>query len=127
MLIDTSVLIEAEKSTSELAAVLPVDGPVCISAIGLAELLVGSYAGADEDARRRRREFHDVIRRRLRIIDFGAEEADRYARIVGGLHMTRSERLDFMIASTALVHDLTLVTRDKKSSRRVADLKLRVI
>lgn len=95
-----------------------------LSIITRVELEGGVYARPEY--REKRRRAVDALIRRLGTIDFDAACAEAYGRIVASAGFSRRKINDRMIAATALVHDLTLITIDGDDFRDVPGLKLEV-
>lgn len=86
------------------------------------ELEGGVYARAD--LMKTRRDGLLTLLAALPVIDFDAATADAYRRIVSGTGYSRAKILDRMIAATALVHSLTLVTINGDDFRDIPGLAL---
>lgn len=80
----------------------------CISALTLIELEGGVHAKPDLSAKRRQR--LDLILAEFTLIEVDADVASRYGAIVAECGFSRRKIIDRVIAATALVHDLTLIT-----------------
>lgn len=127
-LIDSSVLIAAERGQLDLDQVLEDHGDddFALSAITASELLHGVHR-ADTEARRTRREVYvEALLAGFPVIAFDLAVARVHAKlsaraaadgIVLGAH-------DLIIAATALANGLDVVTRDEKSFPRIAGLSL---
>jgi tRNA(fMet)-specific endonuclease VapC len=124
VLIDTSVLIDAERAGDPPSAL--VDVPAAISAITVAELLHGARR-ADTAARRARREaFADSVAAHLPVVAVDVEVARRYAALWAetaaagatvGAH-------DLMIAATAQLLDWSVWTRNTADFGRIPGTRL---
>ncbi len=128
LLIDTSLFIGVERSGEHPEFLLERlgDSAIAISAITASELLHGVHR-ADSAARRGRRErFVEAILRAVPVLPFTLEVARTHSRLWAD--QMKSGTLigahDLQIAATALTHDLTLLTRDKRHFERVEALKL---
>ncbi len=66
----------------------------------------------------------DTIYDELDCLVFGAAEREAYRTMIEKIGYSRPRLFDRMIAATALVHDLTLVTIDDTDFRDVPNLKL---
>jgi tRNA(fMet)-specific endonuclease VapC len=97
-------------------------GQILLSAVTLYELMVGASTSSKPE---RRRSDLDRIRQVIRIIPFGAGEAEHASRIRASLQeMGRAiGPLDTLIAATAMAHDLILVTHDWAEFSRIPDLR----
>lgn len=128
LLIDTSVFIRIERSdeTPEFLLERLGDETIAVSAVTASELLHGVHR-ADSALRRGRRErFVETVLRAVPTLPFTLEVARIHARLwadqlKGG---TLIGAHDLLIAATAIAHDLTLLTHDKRHFERVEGLKL---
>ena len=117
VLLDTNVLIDYLRDSPQAAEYLEhCPGGMCISALTVAEL----QAGARNDAERRLlREFvaaYDVIPADSRICEMGGDFRSRYGPSHG------IDLIDGIIAATALLHELPLVTLNTKHFPMLANL-----
>lgn len=117
MLLDTSVLIGAE-SPGELEG--------AISAASLAELHFGVLVASSEDERARRSQRLGVIEATFDPLPVDAAVAREWGRlaaaVVGRGGQPRRRALDLVIAATANVHQVPLLTRNPKDFTLIADL-----
>jgi tRNA(fMet)-specific endonuclease VapC len=124
-LLDTSVVIDLRDSRGDTvtkATALPTRPS--ISAISKVELEGGVYA--DPNFTQARRQALDALLRRLPVIDFDSAMATEYGRIIANTNFSRRKIIDRMIAATALVHDLTLITANGEDFADIAGLKLEI-
>jgi predicted nucleic acid-binding protein len=116
-LLDTSVLIGAE-SPGEL------DG--AISAASLAELHFGVLVAGSEDERARRSQRLGVIEATFDPLPVDAAVAREWGRlaaaVVGRGGKPRRRALDLVIAATANVHQVPLLTRNPHDFALISDL-----
>jgi hypothetical protein len=116
-LLDTSVLIGAE-SPGEL------DG--AISAASLAELHFGVLVAGSEDERARRSQRLGVIEATFDPLPVDAAVVREWGRltaaVVGRGGKPRRRALDLVIAATANVHQVTLLTRNPHDFALISDL-----
>lgn len=127
LILDTGVIIRAEKAKSEIDFDRWADqGDAHISAITVSELLVGVHR-ADSSARRTRRNaFVEAVLARLPALDFTAEIARVHAEIVAAL-VGRGQRIgahDAIIAATALFHGYAVLTTNASEFQRVEGLEV---
>lgn len=125
LLIDTNVAIhlrDGDRSVIERLADLA--GIPALSIISRVELEGGPAARPQFATTMRER--NEGLFRRCTVIPFGDAEADAYSRILSTVAFSRAKVLDRMIAATAMVHDLTLVTMNGSDFRDVPDLRLEV-
>ena len=124
-LIDTNIALFLANGFDEVTSrVAAFDDRPCISLITLVELEGGVFAGVEAAARRRER--LDILLSALRILPFEQEVVAAYADIVSVAGFSRRRVLDRLIAATALVNGLTLVTADGPDFRDIPGLKLEV-
>jgi predicted nucleic acid-binding protein len=117
MLLDTSVLIGAEKDPETDAA---------ISVVSLTELHFGVLVAPDEDARAVRMRRLGIVEDRFDALPFDTAAA----RECGRLHAAVAQRggqprrrsLDLAIAATANVHGVPLLTYNTKDFKVIEDL-----
>ena len=117
VLLDTSVLIGAERGPEEEAA---------ISVVSLTELHFGVLVAGDDDVRARRMRRLAVIESHFDALPFDATAA----RECGRLHAAVSQRggrprrraFDLAIAATASVHGVPLLTYNAKDFEIIGDL-----
>jgi tRNA(fMet)-specific endonuclease VapC len=127
-LIDTSVFIslERQKKTSDRFFAELVGEPVAISAITASELLHG-VERADNAIRRGKREaFVEIILKTVPVLPVDLEVARIHAKIWADL---RSQGKiigahDMLIAATALVYDLRILTGNVREFERVEGLEV---
>jgi tRNA(fMet)-specific endonuclease VapC len=128
LLIDTSIVIAIERSGQVIEALFAElgDQPLVLSAITASELLHGVHR-ADGALRRGRRErFVESILTDLPVLPFDLDVARVHSRLWADLR-GRGETIgahDLIIAATALVHDLTVLSRDRRHFTRIESLKL---
>lgn len=95
-----------------------------LSVITRIELEGGLWAEAELAVRRKQ-----ALQRMLQLfgtIDFDAKCADAYRAIVETCGYSRRKVIDRLIASTAMVHDLTLVTCNERDFTEIPDLAIEV-
>lgn len=81
LLLDTTFLIDAERSRASLEQVISDDDEVAIAALTMAELLVGVLL-ADKGRRSGREQFVNEIRATIPIIDYDATVAASHAQLL---------------------------------------------
>jgi tRNA(fMet)-specific endonuclease VapC len=125
LLIDTNIAIHLRdadpRSVSWLA---DQTDEIAISLITLVELQ-GGLAKSVPLTSARRRGLTDMLES-LAVLPFDRAIVDTYGRIVGEIGFMRTRILDRLIAATALVHDLRLVTNDLSDFRDIPGLTLEV-
>lgn len=125
VLIDTNIAIHLRDGDPQVAARM--DGlaePPFISIVTLVELEGGVHSKPVLAAKRRAA--LDILLGGVVVLPFDDADARAYALIVSALGYSRPLILDRMIAATALVHDLLLITMNGADFRDVPELKLEV-
>lgn len=130
-LIDSSVLIAAERQALDLAAVLPdqADDAVAIAAITAAELLHGVQRAATAAQRQRREAFVERLLAALPVLPFDLVTARIHASLWAGL-AARGASIgahDLLIGATAIAAGYRVVTRDRRSFARIPGLDVVVV
>lgn len=95
-----------------------------LSAVTKVELEGGVYARSEMLHRRRIR--LDALLEVMDVIDFTAEMAQIYGQIVAASGYSRRKIIDRMIAATALVSNLTLITTNGDDFADIVGLKLEI-
>ncbi|MGI5194642.1 PIN domain-containing protein [Streptomyces sp. CA-288835] len=117
LILDTGVIIRAERGGSGLAELLAADDDITIAAITLAELQLGVEL-ADDIRRAGRQEFVDGIRALVPVEDYTADVARVHARLLAHVRKEGKPRgaHDLIIAATAATTARTLLTTDGKAA-----------
>ncbi len=124
-LLDTCVAIDLrDDRNNTVSKVTALSIRPKISAITKVELEGGVYV--DPQFSVARRQALDAMLRRLPVIDFSSLMATTYGQIVGQTEFSRRKIIDRMIAATALVTDLTLITTNGNDFADIDGLKLEV-
>jgi toxin FitB len=117
VLLDTSVLIAAE-SPGELEG--------AISAASLAELHFGVLVASSEDEQARRSQRLGVVEATFDPLPVDAEVAREWGRLAAAVvsrgGKPRRRAVDLVIAATANVHNVPLLTQNAKDFALIADL-----
>jgi tRNA(fMet)-specific endonuclease VapC len=124
-LLDTCVAIDLRDDRNDTVTkitTLPIRPK--ISAITKVELEGGVYVDPEFAISRRRA--LDALLRRLPVVDFSSSMATAYGRIISQTGFNRRKIIDRMIAATALVHDLTLITTNGADFADIGGLKLEI-
>jgi tRNA(fMet)-specific endonuclease VapC len=95
-----------------------------LSVVTRVELEGGVYANADEQENRRIAV--DAMLRLLPVLDFDFEMSEVYGQILAQSSFNRRKIIDRMIAATALVADLTLITTNGEDFADIDGLKLEI-
>jgi tRNA(fMet)-specific endonuclease VapC len=124
-LIDTSVLVDAERGAAGLGGV-PAGGEHVISAITASELLHGIHRTADGARRTRRQAFVEKVLAELEALPVTLEVARVHAAVWAQLEAAGQVigAHDLWIAATAIAHDLRVVTRNQGEFERVPGLSV---
>ena len=98
-------------------------GNLTLSAFNLAEVLEGIYGQPDET---KRLEGLAKFLTGVKLIDADERIAHEFAKIRSNLRRKGNliDNMDIFIAATAFVHNLTLITNNKKDFERIKGLKL---
>ena len=125
VLIDTNIaILLRDREPTTVQRVGAMQGDTLISVVTHVELEGGVYRNPSLAGTRRAS--LDILMETLEVIPFAGEAVQAYARIVAALGYSRRLLIDRMIAATALVHDLPLVTINGPDFRDVTGLKLEV-
>jgi tRNA(fMet)-specific endonuclease VapC len=125
-LVDTSVLIAAQRADIDFDALLAAQGnqDIAVATISASELLHGPHRMTNAVARARAERAIDTLLNALTMIDFDLEIARLHARLGADL-ATKGTAIgahDLIIAATALSLDYRLATRDQRSFPRIPGL-----
>ena len=127
-LIDSSVLIAAERGTLDLESILQeyVEEDFALSAITASELLHGVHRAKTERRRVRREAYVEALLSNFPVIAFDLICARTHARLSAKL-ATKGISIgahDLVIAATAVARGLNVVTRDERSFPKIPGLSL---
>lgn len=125
-LVDSDWIIDAlagRTSAVEVLAALRDDG-LALSTVTIGEVLDGGYGAEDPEATF---PVHRYFLDGFFILEVTDPVADTFARLRATLRKQGNliPDLDLLIAATALVHDLSLLTRNERHFARVPGLRLR--
>lgn len=127
-LIDTSVLIAAQRAEIDLRKAIATDGndTVAIATICASELLHGPHRMANAVARARAERQIEQLLTHFSIVDFDLEIARLHARLGADLAAkgTPVGAHDLIIAATALSLDYRVATRDRRSYPKIPGLEV---
>jgi tRNA(fMet)-specific endonuclease VapC len=124
-LLDTSVLIDAERGGQTLEGI-PDEEDQLISVITASELLHGIHRATEDGIRTRRRAFVERVLARFEVIPIDLEIARVHAEVRARLQAV-GEAVgvhDLWIAATALRHGLHVATTNAREFERVPDLSV---
>jgi tRNA(fMet)-specific endonuclease VapC len=116
LILDTPVLIDAERSGRRLNRLIADEDDVAIAAVTAAELLVGVELAGDA-GRAQRSAFVRSVLDTVPIEDYDVQVAQEHARLLA--HVRRSGRPrgahDLVIAATAVARDRLVVSTDSSA------------
>lgn len=128
LIVDTTLLIAAERDRSSLADAVADDDDVAIAAVTAAELLVGVEL-ADARRRARREAFVEAVLAQIRVEPYDVDTARVHATLLA--YTRRSGRSrgahDLLIAATAITTGRTVITADAKGFADLPGLQLRAL
>ena len=128
MIVDTSLLVAAERGSVRIEAFLGAfrAEPIGIAAITASELLHGCHRAADAGMRARRTAFVEALLNVIPVLPFGLPEARRHAEL--WVELVREGAMigphDLLIGATALAQGHALATLNQSEFSRVAGLRL---
>lgn len=113
LLLDTTFLVDADRSKASLDELIDDEDELAIAAITVAELLVG-VSLADDAHRAGRQQFVDEVKATIPIIDYDATIAAAHAELLVAVHRQGRPRgaHDLIIAATANATQREVVTAD---------------
>ncbi len=128
VLIDASILIDAERGRLDLAARvadLP-DEDAFLSVITASELLHGIHRASQADQRAKRAAFVEGLLQRLPVLDVDLATARAHARTWADLAAAgiRIGPHDLWLAATCIAHGLTLITANEREFGQVPGLRI---
>jgi tRNA(fMet)-specific endonuclease VapC len=129
ILIDTSVVIAAERGQVDLHARIQVAGakePSALSAITASELLHGIWRATDPSVRARRTAFVESLLRELPVIEIDLAVARIHAQIWAEQQATGQTvgAHDLWLAATCIAHGFRIVTRNVREFTRIPGLQV---
>lgn len=127
LILDTTVLVAAERATAALDDVIDDSDDVAIAAITAAELLVGVELAA-RDQRSARERFVAAILDAVPIEDYDLEVARAHAALLAAVRRAGRPRgaHDLIIAATASARDRAVVTSDAAGFADLPGVSVRV-
>lgn len=126
MILDTSVLVGAERGRSRLDRLIGDKDDVAISAVTAAELWVG-VALADRRRKSRRATFVEKVLATIPVEDYDLEVARAHADLLADARRAGRPRgaHDLLIAATAIARERALVTMDRRGFEHIDGLEIR--
>ena len=127
MILDTSVLVGAERGRSRLDRLVGDEDDVAIAAVTAAELWVG-VALADARRRPRRATFVEQVLATIPVEDYDLEVAWAHAALLAAARRAGRPRgaHDLLIAATAIARERALVTMDRRGFEDIEGLEVRM-
>jgi tRNA(fMet)-specific endonuclease VapC len=128
LILDTTVLIAAERATAAIEEVVGDDDDVTIAAVTAAELLVGVEL-ADRRRKVARRRFVEDLLGSLPVEPYDLDTAQAHAKLLAQARRTGRTRgaHDLLIAATALARSRTVVTADASGFESLPGVGIRVL
>ena len=127
-LIDSSILIDAERGSLDLEQLLAKAGDteLAISSVTASELLHGIYRASKKTQRARREVYVERLLEVWPVLPFDLTAARLHARLWAELAAKGISigAHDLMIAAIALANGLALVTRDRRSFPKIPGLQV---
>jgi len=116
VLLDTTFLIDSERETGHLDALIGDDDDIAIAAITVAELMVGVEL-ASGSSRRRREEYVDAVVASIPIIPYDVDVAAVHAQLLASVRRAGRPRgaHDLLIAATARASSRVVITADESA------------
>jgi tRNA(fMet)-specific endonuclease VapC len=126
VILDTSVLVAAERGRASLDAAIQDDDDVAIAAITVAELWVGVEL-ADARRRPRRTTFVEQVISSIPVEEYDLHVARMHAELLAGARRAGKPRgaHDLIIAATAISRGRVLITTDSAGFEQIPGLKVR--
>jgi len=126
LLLDTTLLVDAERDQRRLDAVIADDDEVAIAAITVAELAVG-VSLADGRRRQSRQAFLDDVLATMTVVHYDTEVALAHATLLAAARRAGRPRgaHDLIIAATALASGREIVTADPTGFEALPSLVVR--
>lgn len=126
LLLDTTFLVDADRSKASLDDLIADDDEVAIAAITVAELLVGVLL-ADTAHRVDRQQFVDDVRVSIPIVEYDTTIAAAHAELLVAVRRQGRPRgaHDLIIAATATATQREVVTADSSAYEELPDVTVR--
>ena len=122
-LVDSDIAIHMRDGDQAVASLMAgLDAPPFLSILTRVELEGGVVR--NPHLSRRRRIAIDNLLARLVVLPFDGPCADAYGRIIAVTGWSRVRIFDRMIAATAIVHELTLITMNRRDFANIPGLSL---
>jgi tRNA(fMet)-specific endonuclease VapC len=128
VLLDTTYLVDAERSGSDLDQAIDDEDDVAIAAVTVAELRVGALMATGK-RRTARFAFVDDVVRALDIVDYDVDVAEAHAELLVAVRSQGRPRgaHDLIIAASALATDRDVVSADSSGFRDLPGVRTRIV
>jgi len=128
LIVDTNILIDADRGRMPLTGVISPEDDVAISMITAAELLLGVEL-ADETHRRGRADFVERVLAGIPMIEYDLAVARSHARLLAHVRRTGTPRgaHDLIVAATAAATRRTVVSRDGSAYAQLPGVTARIV
>ena len=125
LLLDTTLLIDADRSALDLRGVISDDDEVAVAAVTIAELMVGVLL-APSRHRSRRRAFVEEVIAAVPVVDYGLAVAADHADMLVAVRRGRPRGAhDLIVAATARATNRTIVTADREAFEGLSGVEYR--
>lgn len=126
LLLDTTLLIDADRSALDLRGVISDDDEVAVAAVTIAELMVGVLL-APSRHRSRRRAFVEEVIAAVPVVDYGLAVAADHADMLVAVRRAGRPRgaHDLIVAATARATNRTIVTADREAFEGLSGVEYR--
>lgn len=114
LILDTSILVAAERGHLDLAAAASDEADAALPAIAVAEFLAGVHLAATDSQRTARRAFLERVLSALPIEDYTQRVAEHHGELLAHVRRSGTTRgaHDLIIAATAAATGRTILTAD---------------
>jgi tRNA(fMet)-specific endonuclease VapC len=128
VLLDTTYLVDAERSGSDLDLMIDDEDDVAVAAVTVAELRVGALLATGK-RRIARFAFVDDVVGALDVVDYDVEVAEAHAELLVSVRSQGRPRgaHDLIIAASALATDREVVSADSSAFRDLPGIRTRVV
>jgi tRNA(fMet)-specific endonuclease VapC len=128
VLLDTTYLVDAERSGLDLDQAIDDEDDVAIAAVTVAELRVGALLATGK-RRTARFAFVDDVVRALDVVDYGVEVAEAHAELLVAVRSQGRPRgaHDLIIAASALATDREVVSADSSAFRDLPGIRTSIV
>jgi tRNA(fMet)-specific endonuclease VapC len=130
LILDTGVIVAAERGQLDLAKTAGDDDDVALPAIVVAEFLAGVHLAATEPQATARRNFIERVLGALPVEDYSRRVAERHGALLAHVRRAGTPRgaHDLIIAATALATDRTVLITDIRAGfDQLPGVKARII